>query len=281
MTTAELSLQAPELPVRHHAKLMHAAYRTAAELAVRAESALPGIGDLFLSRAVVIVGRQARTRLGTFTAGSWTLDGTDLHEIHLNADRRCGHPTVSTGEDAVVTLAHELAHLYAHENGIRDTSNRGRYHSRRFAQIAAGLGCHIVRPNPAPHGFVTDALTDEARILNADLVSLMDEALRLHAGQPRPQHVEDSVGSGSISSAMPASANGKYVFASCQCLLAGRARTVRMSVGQWAMGTVWCGACQQPFTTTTGAAESQPFWSSSPGRPEALPVPAPSLTIGS
>lgn len=279
MTTAELSLQAPDLPVRHHAKLMHAAYRTAAELAVRAEDALPRIKELFLSRAVVIVGRQARTRLGTFTAGSWNLDGTDLHEIHLNADRRCGHPTASTGEDAVVTLAHELAHLYAHENGIRDTSNRGRYHSRRFAQVAAGLGCRVVRPNPAPYGFVTDALTDQARSLNTDLIALMDDALRLHAGQPRLQRAADSVGS--VSPETPVSANGKYVFASCQCLLAGRARTVRMSVGQWAMGAVWCGVCQQPFTTTTAGAESQPSWSSSPARPEALPMPVPSLTIGS
>ncbi|MDQ4214756.1 hypothetical protein [Microbacterium capsulatum] len=274
MTTNELSRQALQLPAQHHAKLISAAYLTADEITMRCEERLPGTNQLFRTQALVVVGGKARGPLGTFTAEKWEHDGQRLHEIHLNADRRCGHATATTGEDATVTIAHELAHLYAHAHGIQDTSNRGRYHSNRFARIAGELGCNTVRPANAPYGIITDRLSDWGRDVFADLVGLMDEALRLNAAPNNERAFAPAV-----APAEPVQANSKYVFASCQCIVAGRPRTFRMSVRQWTLGPVWCGRCCQPFTDgTEHPAESQPFWSSFPVGASTLPLPARALS---
>lgn len=39
-------------------------------------------------------------------------------------------------ENIISTLLHEMCHLYAMENNIKDTSNNGRYHNKMFKQIA-------------------------------------------------------------------------------------------------------------------------------------------------
>lgn len=262
MTNSDLAPQSPKFPAGEHVTLISTTYLVADAIASRSERRLPGISNFFRTRTIVVVGRAKRSHLGSFAADSWTHGGEPLHEIHLNADRRCGHATSTTGEDATVTLAHELAHLYAHERGIRDTSNRGRYHSKKFAVIARQLGCNVVRPNPAPHGFVTDRLAEWAAVEYRDLTAVMDAALRLHAGA-RPLLSSKSAETPPIE--LPVSANGKYVFARCQCLVQGRPRTLRMSVRQWQDSAVWCGGCRQPFKNASGATgESQPFWSSSP-----------------
>lgn len=46
------------------------------------------------------------------------------------------------------TLLHEAAHGVASTRGIKDTSRQGRYHNRRFAQLATELGI-VVAPDGA------------------------------------------------------------------------------------------------------------------------------------
>ena len=41
------------------------------------------------------------------------------------------------------TLLHEAAHGVATTRGIKDTSRQGRYHNRRFAELAAELGITV------------------------------------------------------------------------------------------------------------------------------------------
>lgn len=43
-------------------------------------------------------------------------------------------------ENVCSTLLHEMAHLYALENGIQDTSRNGYYHNKRFKEIAENHG---------------------------------------------------------------------------------------------------------------------------------------------
>ena len=45
----------------------------------------------------------------------------------------------------MATLIHEGCHLYAIANGIKDTSNRGVYHNRKFKEIAEERGLKITR----------------------------------------------------------------------------------------------------------------------------------------
>jgi hypothetical protein len=65
----------------------------------------------------------------------WHNDTTATHELNLSADY-LNRPI----EDTVATLIHEACHLYALQNDIKDTSNRGVYHNKRFKQIAEEIG---------------------------------------------------------------------------------------------------------------------------------------------
>ena len=66
----------------------------------------------------------------------WTdANGNESRELNLGAG------TLSRPiEETVATIVHELAHLYAMEKGINDTSNNGVYHNKKFKEIAEGTG---------------------------------------------------------------------------------------------------------------------------------------------
>lgn len=46
--------------------------------------------------------------------------------------------------DIVATLLHEMCHLYALQNDIKDTSRSGIYHNKKFEQIAESHGLKVV-----------------------------------------------------------------------------------------------------------------------------------------
>lgn len=61
----------------------------------------------------------------------WHNDTIATHELNLSADY-LNRPI----ENIVATLIHEGCHLYALQNNIKDTSNRGIYHNKRFKALA-------------------------------------------------------------------------------------------------------------------------------------------------
>lgn len=65
----------------------------------------------------------------------WHNNDTATHELNLSADY-LNRPI----ENTVATLIHEASHLYALQNGIKDTSNRGVYHNKNFKKIAEEMG---------------------------------------------------------------------------------------------------------------------------------------------
>lgn len=65
----------------------------------------------------------------------WHSNEVATHELNLSADY-LNRPI----EDVVATLIHEASHLYALQNGIKDTSNRGVYHNKSFKKIAEEMG---------------------------------------------------------------------------------------------------------------------------------------------
>lgn len=60
------------------------------------------------------------------------------HELNLSADY-LNRPI----ENIVATLIHEACHLYAMLKDIKDTSNNGVYHNKRFKELAEDRGLHI------------------------------------------------------------------------------------------------------------------------------------------
>ena len=85
---------------------------------------------------IVIAIASGRSRRGQkhghFAPESWKDGG---HEILLSGE------SFQRGAEATLgTLIHELAHATAHVTEVRDTSNNGRYHNKKFKSIAEGLG---------------------------------------------------------------------------------------------------------------------------------------------
>lgn len=58
---------------------------------------------------------------------SGLLEVTRYYELNLSAEY-LSRPI----ENVLATLVHEMVHIYCMETGIKDTSNNGRYHNKRF-----------------------------------------------------------------------------------------------------------------------------------------------------
>lgn len=72
---------------------------------------------------------------GHFAPHSW--EGNH-HEILFGAESLARGPEATLG-----TLIHELAHAVATDTGVRDTSNNGRYHNKRFKKIGNEMGIDL------------------------------------------------------------------------------------------------------------------------------------------
>lgn len=73
------------------------------------------------------------------TSKVWkTESGKASYELNIGADY-LDRPI----ENIVATLIHEGCHLYAMQNGIKDTFNRGVYHNKRFKALAEDRGLII------------------------------------------------------------------------------------------------------------------------------------------
>lgn len=67
-------------------------------------------------------------------------NGNASYELNIGADY-LDRPI----ENIVATLIHEACHLYAMMNNIKDTSNQGVYHNRKFKELAEARGLQIDR----------------------------------------------------------------------------------------------------------------------------------------
>ncbi len=70
----------------------------------------------------------------------WHNNEVATHELNLSADYLNRNI-----EEVVATLIHEACHLYAIQNDIKDTSNNGVYHNKRFKDLAEERGLSISR----------------------------------------------------------------------------------------------------------------------------------------
>lgn len=96
----------------------------------------------------------------------WHNETTATHELNLSADYM-NRPI----ENVVATLIHEACHLYALQNNIKDTSNNGVYHNKRFKQLAEERGLAISRHDK--YGWTITEPTEET--LNFCIVNGLDD----------------------------------------------------------------------------------------------------------
>ena len=80
--------------------------------------------------------------------------GVATYELNIGADY-LNRPI----ENIVATLIHEGCHLYAMQNNIKDTSNHGVYHNKRFKMLAEERGLSVSRHDK--YGWTTTEPTEE------------------------------------------------------------------------------------------------------------------------
>jgi hypothetical protein len=130
-------------------------------------------------------------------------------------------------EDVLATLLHEAAHAIAHERGLTDTSRQGRYHNRRFRQVALELGLHVERHPQL--GWTLTTVPEPTVALYAAEIAALDRALTAHR-------------SGELSPTEERAPKRNGTAAVCDC-----GRRIRAAPAVLALGPVICGVCRKPF----------------------------------
>ena len=84
----------------------------------------------------------------------WQGDGEAHREINITAE----YINRPIGEVAA-TMLHEMAHLYNLTHGIKDVSNNGYYHNKKFKATAEAHGLHI--EHHGTYGWTVTTLSEE------------------------------------------------------------------------------------------------------------------------
>lgn len=263
---SEFTAEAPLAgsPTEAHQALLTLLYGTVVEAARRRQDELPGLVETLQDEVVLTTGGTSRPAYGWFAENAWRYGDRRVHELFLNADRRTPHPLVSPAEDVLVTLLHEACHVWAQANDIKDTSRDGRYHNRRFAEIALAIGLGVEEDTSIGHR--TPGLSAWARTDYADLLGDLERGLVL-AREPldtgwdsiSPPDDEDQADDANPAPSDPATAAKKYIFATCQCQDAWdrHLATIRVAKGSWRADTIYCSICQAPFTESLTSRRQQ------------------------
>lgn len=136
----------------------------------------------FKQLVFVIQGEKATAKgtYGTQWAEKWQAEDTKLTEISLSAENL----RLDDINRIFITIVHELVHERAHLKKIKDTSRNGRFHNKRFAELAEMVG--LVCEKDSKSGYRTESATDALMkifnecyaLINGD--SLYKNMKRLH-----------------------------------------------------------------------------------------------------
>lgn len=84
----------------------------------------------------------------------WEGDGEAHREINITAEY-INRPI----SEVAATMLHEMAHLYNLTHGIKDVSNNGYYHNKKFKETAEAHGFHIEHHNT--YGWTVTTLAED------------------------------------------------------------------------------------------------------------------------
>jgi hypothetical protein len=178
--------------------------------------------------------------------------------LHLGPDRKpelfvAGECFAEGAAHTLVTILHEATHALAHVRRVKDTSRQGKYHNRRFLELAAELDLQWP-PDAKAHpvaGFSEVRLSEVAQTFYADTIAELDAAIGLHldtfrrlrlagGGQASPGTTPEGDGAGEGEGGKRFN-RAKLV---CGCY---PERSIRVSPKQAARGPIRCGVCGGEF----------------------------------
>jgi hypothetical protein len=177
--------------------------------------------------------------------------------LHVQPDRKpelfvAGECFAEGATHTLTTILHEAAHALAHVRGVKDTSRQGKYHNRRFLELAAELD--LAWPADAKahpvSGFSEVRLSEVAAIFYADTIAELDAAITLHLDTFRRLRLGGGQTNGTTPQGDGASGEdqgGKTFNRSklvCDCY---PERSIRVSPKQATRGPILCGVCGAEF----------------------------------
>ena len=165
-----------------------------------------------------------RLNLGHFAAHRWQVHGSDHHEVLVG-----GEGLHRGAQEVLGTLLHEAGHGLAQARGVQDTSRGGRYHNRRYAQLARELGLEVA--SQPPIGWSATTVPEPTTDRYAAQLQELRAALVLWRRR------EQRAGTG---------ATARNLLA-CTC---GCGRRIRVAPATLAQAPILCAGCTQPFLPT-------------------------------
>jgi hypothetical protein len=194
--------------------------------AIRAQH--PQVPEVVLVVAAGSDPRGKRLTLGHFAAGRWQLATPTDSQPADRAEVLVGGEGLRRGPiDVLGTLLHEAAHGLAHTRRIHDTSRQGRYHNRRYAQLARELGLQVAEQ--APFGWTATSVPEATAASYADQLAELTAALVLWRRTEL---------------AAPAEPGRARSTLACACACGRRLRVARSVLE---VAPILCGACATAF----------------------------------
>jgi len=238
---------------RHHPDLPEVVFITGTGLRYAAASSVDARWGHFGAQRWVH-GRPQPTATPTPEAGQDA-------KLHVQPDRKpelfvAGECFAEGASHTLTTILHEAAHALAHARGVKETSRQGKYHNRRYLELAGELGLEWpvdAKAHPV-NGFSEVQLTQQTREVYADTIAELDAAITLHLdtfrrlglagdGQPdtSPEDGDGQGGGGAEGDGEKTYNRSKLV---CDCY---PERSIRVSPKQAARGPILCGICDGEF----------------------------------
>lgn len=161
---------------------------------------------------------ERNTKRGSYTYDKWTNHERTVDEVFINSN------ILAEGAESVMrTVLHEAVHSLARKREVQETSRDGRYHNKKFKELAEEVGLVVKKDEKV--GYCTPGLTDEAKVVYAGAVEKIAKVLEFWQ-EPRPK-------GGSA---------GRQLKAVCGC-----GRILRGSRKVFDEGEIICGNCGEEF----------------------------------
>ncbi len=162
-------------------------------------------------------------RLGHFAANRWERGEDTVHELFVG-----GEGLRAGATEVFATLLHEAAHAAAQERGVQDTSRQGRYHNKRFKEIAEEFGLDVQHSSKI--GWSDTAIPTHVAVDYSPTIARLAAAITAY------RRAETRAATGGRTS------NNNGAAAECSC-----GRKIRASLTVLESGPIICGLCGDEF----------------------------------
>lgn len=142
-------------------------------------------------------------------------------------------------------LLHEGTHALATARGIKDTSDAGRYHNRKFAELASELGLTPPAKPAKRIGLSGVTLGDETAATYADVIDELEAGIVAYRADPLAALADEEDGEADDETTTGEKRGGQRPPAECGC--EPQPRRLRLTRKQLDDGPVICGICKANF----------------------------------